>query len=514
MPTLHEVVEALIARLDDDAPEVSKAASRALISIGDPSIPQLVGALAGAPSLHRGVILGVLSKLEMPEAQILGPIRLEIETAYRLVAERMTLDALEESPGRDYLLQALKVEVDDVVQSVFRLLRAVGLSREIDLVKRGLVSPDRRLMAVAIEGMEKIVHKDLSGILVPLVEKPPLREKFAVGSKAFGLKRPEVDELIGQYLDSGDKVRQIGAIALLEESGKADEWAEPLGRLLSEAAPVVRAQLKMEPSRVGGSSRMMTPLEKVLFLRKVDFFKDLDVRTLTAIASIAEEQPFEAQEVLCREGEAGDSMFCLVEGTVRVLKSRQDGSSMELAVVGPPEVLGEMALFEDKPRSATLQTADKTTVLVIDQMAFGEIMGEYPQVGVNASRILCRRLREAGLRDSLLRAGETSEERRSHLRMGAGLTATLEGSRQARLENLSMGGAYLVEERASSPGQRLSVTVELPDHGPLVLEGTVRRSELAPTGQGFGTAVAFESLDEASAQALKGWLEEHSGGDS
>lgn len=511
MPTLHEVVEALIARLDDEAPEVSEAASRALVAIGDPSIPKLVGALAGAPSLHRGAILGVLSELEMPEAQILGPVRHEIEAAYRLVAELMALDALEDGPGRDYLIEALRVEVNDIVQTVFRLLRAVGLSREIDLVKRGLVSPDRRIMAVAIEGMEKVVHKELSGLLVPLVEKPPLREKFAVGSKAFGLKRPEVDELIGQYLDSGDQVRQIGAIALLEESGKADEWAEPLGRLLSEAAPFVRAQLKSEPSRAGETPHMLTPLEKVLFLRKVDLFKDLDVRTLTAIASIAEEQTFEAEEVLCREGEVGDTMCCLVEGTVRVLKSRKDGTSLELAVIGPPEVVGEMALFEDKPRSATVQTSEKTTALVIGQMAFREIMGEYPQVGVNASRILCRRLREAGLRDSLLRAGETSKERRSHLRIGAGLEATLEGSRRARLENLSMGGAYLVEERATSPGQRLAVTVELPDHGPLQLEGTVRRSELAPTGEGFGTAVAFEDLDEASAEALEKWLQEHSG---
>lgn len=507
MPTLYEVVEALIDRLDDEESKVAEAAASALVTIGDKAIPHLVEALGEAPGLQRGAILSVLSELQMPESEIIGPVRREIGTAYGLVAEQMALESLEESSGKDFLAEALQAEINAIVRSILRLLRAVGLSREIELIERGLLSRDKRTMAVAVEGMEKVVHKELGRLLVPLVDEVPLRERFAAGSKVYDLAPPSFEELIDRYLDSRDVVRQIGATALLEEMEDTRRWGETLEFLRREGPPAVASQIRLGETSGKGASQVLTTLEKVLFLRKVDLFKDLDVRTLTAIASIAEERIIEDGEVFCTEGEIGDSMFCIVDGTVGVFKHRSDGTSFELAVVGPPEVLGEMALFEDKPRSATLKALEKTTVLVISSVAFQEIMHEYPMVGVNASRLLSRRLREAGRRDSLLRAGETSAERRSHPRIKSPLTATVEGAREVALRNLSLGGVYLMEEWPATPGQRLSLTVNIPGHGPVVVAGTVRRCEVTPEGGGFGTAVGFDSLPKESAEALRSWVE-------
>jgi CRP/FNR family transcriptional regulator len=507
MLKLNEVVEALCERLNDEESEVAEAAASALVTIGDVAIPQLVEALGEAPSLHRGAILRVLSELQMPESEILGPVRKEMEAAYGLVVKQVTLESLQESSGRDYLLEALQADIDGVVRSILRLLRAVGLGREIELIQKGLLSQDKRTMAVAVEGMEKVVHKDLGRLLVPLVEEVPLRERFATGSKAFGVTPPSFEQLIDRYLDSGDVVRQIGASALLEELGEAHRWSETLELLLREGPPAVASQIRFHQTSGEGAYQVLTTLEKVLFLRKVDLFKDLDVRALTAIASIAEERLVEEGEVLCSEGDVGDSMFCIVDGLIRVLKRRHDGTALELAVVGPPEVLGEMALFEDKPRSASLKASEKTTVLVISGGAFLEIMHEYPMVGVSASRILSRRLREAGHRDSLLRAGQTSIERRSHPRIDSSLTATVEGDRQVTLRNLSDGGAYLLDEQPAKPWQRLSLTIDIPGHGPIAVEGIVRRCEIEPEGGGFGIAVGFGPLPEESAEALRSWVE-------
>lgn len=508
MPSLPDVVEALVRRLDDEEPSVVEAAAEALERIGDGAIPKLVEALSSAPSLQREAIFRVLSELQMPETQILGPVRKELEAAYRLVAEKAALAGSEESPAAGYLQEALGTEVDARVRNIFRLFKAAGLRREIELVERALASEDRRAVAVAVEGLEKVVHKELRRLLIPLIEDVPLEEKLAVAARALGVSPPPLEELLGRYLDSGDRVRQIGACEMLRETGEAHRWSEPLERLLGEAPPEVASHIGPPAAADKGDSEVLTTLEKVLFLRKVDLFQSLDVRTLTAIASIAEERKLEEGEVLCREGERGDSMFCITEGAVRVLKERPDGTSLELATVGPPEVLGEMALFEHKPRSATLQAARPTTVLVIGRPAFQDIMHDYPKVGASASRMLSRRLREAGSRDSLLVGAGAFEERRARPRLDAELSAVLEGDRRVSLRNLSAGGAYLVGDRSLEPGRRVSLALELEGLGSIELEGTVRRSELAPEGEGFGVAVAFEGLDEDVARALGRWLEE------
>ena len=205
-------------------------------------------------------------------------------------------------------------------------------------------------------------------------------------------------------------------------------------------------------------------------------------------------------------------MFFVVAGTVAVLKDGPEGTTVELAEIGPPEVLGEMALFEDEPRSATLCTRQETTLLVISRDGFQEIMHEYPQVGASASRIVSQRLRRVVERENLLRALGSSEERRGYSRVRADLAATREGAHPVRLLNLSKGGAYLVEEEPSSPGQRVSLTVELPGHGALILEGAVQRSELISKADGFGAAVVFEELSEEAAEALERWVAKHQTG--
>lgn len=512
MLSLSEVVEALIRKLDDEEPQVAEAAVAALTSIGDPCIPQLIEALSWAPRLPREGVLRVLSGLKMPEAEIVGPVRREMEAAYGLVAEQAALEALEESSARDFLLDGLRADLAARLRAIFRLLRAVGLGSEILLIEKGLRSKDRRLMALAVEGMEKVIQADIGRLLVPLVDEVPLWERLAAGAKAFEVEPPSLEALIRSFLDSGDPVRQIGACALIVERGENDWWAEPLGRLVREAPPPVASQARLSRGERGVMDTALTTLEKVLFLRKVDLFRDLDVRALTAIATIAEERSVEPGEFLFREGDQGDSMFFVVAGTVAVLKDGPEGTTVELAEIGPPEVLGEMALFEDEPRSATLCTRQETTLLVISRDGFQEIMHEYPQVGASASRILSQRLRRVEERESLLRALVTSEERRGYSRVRADLAATREGAHPVRLLNLSKGGAYLVEEEPSSPGQRVSLTVELPGHGALILEGAVQRSELISEADGFGAAVVFEELSEEAAEALERWVAKHQTG--
>ncbi len=409
MLSRSEVVGALIRKLDDEEPQVAEAAEAALTTIGDSSIPELLEALSEAPLHLREVLVRVLSELRMPEAEVVGSVRSEMEVAYGLVAEQATLEELEESPGRDFLVDGLRADYGERVRAVFRLLRAVGLGREMDLIERGLRSKDRRVMAVAVEGMEKVIHSSIGRLLVPLVDELPLWERLATGAKAFGISSSPLEELLPRYLDSGDQIRQIGVCALLAERGEAQKWAEPLRRLALEGPPTVASQARgaLREEAEEEMETELTTLDKVLFLRKVELFRELDVRALTAIVTVAEERTAEPGVFLCRQGDEGESMFFIVAGAVQVLREGPDGTSVELDEVGPPEVLGEMALFEDKPRTASLCARERTTYLEISRVGFQGIMSEYPQVGAAASRTLSHRLRMVLEREDRLREGGT-----------------------------------------------------------------------------------------------------------
>jgi len=129
-------------------------------------------------------------------------------------------------------------------------------------------------------------------------------------------------------------------------------------------------------------------VERVIFLRKVPLFAALPPHDLQPIAAVAEEYLFPAGEMLAAEGEPGDTMYVIVEGEVRVLGT--DGE--ELAVRGPGDFLGEMAVISSRPRTASLLAGSEVRVLELRRPAFEAILRERPETAIAMMRVLCERL--------------------------------------------------------------------------------------------------------------------------
>jgi signal transduction histidine kinase len=108
-------------------------------------------------------------------------------------------------------------------------------------------------------------------------------------------------------------------------------------------------------------------------MRRLALFADLGASDLDQLVEMARTRTVAAGETLIREGEAGDTMFVIVEGELEVSKG-QGSQATVLAVRGPGDVVGEMALLEHAPRSATLRALSPTRLLVIDQEAFGTLL--------------------------------------------------------------------------------------------------------------------------------------------
>src|SRR5437868_5409750 len=112
-------------------------------------------------------------------------------------------------------------------------------------------------------------------------------------------------------------------------------------------------RLMLRESKGGSSMPALSPVEKVLFLQRVDVFKHATTEMLQYIGSIAEEVSVAASTVLFAEQEMSDAMYVVVAGRVRL-----EVDSKELLVVGPGESFGTWALFDNTPRMMKAVTLD------------------------------------------------------------------------------------------------------------------------------------------------------------
>ena len=105
--------------------------------------------------------------------------------------------------------------------------------------------------------------------------------------------------------------------------------------------------------------------DKILLVREIDIFSDLSVSELAAVASVTEAVSHPANQVVIREGDMGETMFLIVEGRVAVIKNLDADNEFELDHIDSGDYFGEMALFEDRKRSASIRTLSASEFLVL-----------------------------------------------------------------------------------------------------------------------------------------------------
>jgi len=138
---------------------------------------------------------------------------------------------------------------------------------------------------------------------------------------------------------------------------------------------------------------MLTVPDKIILLRGIHIFEGLTINELAAIASVTEEMTVPAGEPVIREGDTGDSMYLVINGEVAVTKTKEDGGELELDRIKSGDYFGEMALFDEEPRSATVRPVTGSRFLVLYKREFTESVREYPQIALQICRALSRRMR-------------------------------------------------------------------------------------------------------------------------
>ncbi|MDU0292530.1 Crp/Fnr family transcriptional regulator [Saccharothrix longispora] len=105
---------------------------------------------------------------------------------------------------------------------------------------------------------------------------------------------------------------------------------------------------------------------------------------------------FPAGGELLRQSDASTHVYFLLKGLVRVSMTSDDGNPVLLAVRGPGDVLGEMALLDGQPRSATVTALSEVSALLVTREAMEDLITQHPKVGRLLTRQVVHRLRESG----------------------------------------------------------------------------------------------------------------------
>lgn len=131
--------------------------------------------------------------------------------------------------------------------------------------------------------------------------------------------------------------------------------------------------------------------EEVEMLRKIPLFGKVDPSKLKLLAFASERIVFDAGQDLCRQGDPGDSAFIIMEGGADVLVDTPKGP-ITVASMGKSDIVGEIAILCDVPRTATVKATSKLTALKISKDLFYQMVNEFPQMAVQVMRELAMRL--------------------------------------------------------------------------------------------------------------------------
>jgi hypothetical protein len=226
-------------------------------------------------------------------------------------------------------------------------------------------------------------------LLAMLDDLEPIVRESAV--RALGATSRLTRELLSKVLaDPSPIVRRTAVRAV---SGTSPGIAAVDPALLAQTAKGVGQPGVYATLDANAAMAALTTIEKMMLVRQVPIFAELDADDLEELASIVEERIILADQIVFREGDAGDAVYLIVKGKVRVYIGGGDRPEKTLNELGPGSCIGEMAVLDHEPRSATVQALERTRTLRVPGEGFKRVMSERPEMSEAVVAELVRRMR-------------------------------------------------------------------------------------------------------------------------
>lgn len=136
---------------------------------------------------------------------------------------------------------------------------------------------------------------------------------------------------------------------------------------------------------------LLVPIERAL--TRVSLFAALPPDELRALARQAVRRKYARHELIFSQGEPGDGLYIVDRGHVLITRQNPEGDELVLSVMDRGEYFGELALFDDEPRSAGAVASADTTLLFLSRTSFREFIQSHPLALFASLRVIVAQLR-------------------------------------------------------------------------------------------------------------------------
>jgi hypothetical protein len=212
--------------------------------------------------------------------------------------------------------------------------------------------------------------------------------------RAMGAKSRLTRDVLSKVLDDPDPGVRQAAVRAVSGGSTSNELPAIDPAILAQTTKGIGKPGVYATLDANAAMASLTRIEKMMLIRQVPIFAQLDADDLEELATIVEERRIEPGRDLFREGESGDAVYLIVKGQIRVYVGGTNGTpETMLAELGPGACIGEMAVLDASPRSASVRALERTRALRVPGEGFKRLLGERPEMSEAIVAELVRRMR-------------------------------------------------------------------------------------------------------------------------
>ena len=300
------------------------------------------------------------------------------------------------------LNRALQLELIDIRNRLFNLLSFIYDRNTIWTAHSFIEANERKERAIALETLDILLsdkhHQQISAVID---NNTPPQERIDTLKRWLTIPKPQEPQDQLRSLINSDQTRSWTRACAIYAAVQSQftRLASDIDIVTTGDHALVRETARWaieklstpSPETAGSEEFDMITIEKVAILKATNIFSDTPENVLASVAAIVKEIPLDANETFIKQGDSAQEMYLVVEGEVEAFI---DGKP--IIKLGQGQTVGELAIFNQEPRSADVRTLTPALLFSIERAALNELMADRPEIAQGIIGALSRRVREQG----------------------------------------------------------------------------------------------------------------------
>ena len=349
-------------------------------------------------------LIHIARELSLDENQIIITKKELIKTSRYAYEKIIALSQINEDEENQLLRYLLQNEVRKLIPVIMKLGILDKPETPIETYIQYVLNNETDKLPYVLEFFENIFSKEERRIVNSLIDNISIEEKCEVAKNHFDDLTTNINQFLGYYIGTIQELKVALTLDYAFRNNNQEilekaNWNEfPDSFIIKD---IITRHAKNNPDSLNrwpindylldsNQLTMYSTLEKAMILKSVDLFASIPSQELIRVAQIAEEEEYQPDTSLCKEGDFGDCMYIIANGKVKVHKGDRTLVELEKGAF-----VGDMALLDQEPRSADLTISAETTLLKISQDAFYELMSSNFEIMNGILKIISSRLRDA-----------------------------------------------------------------------------------------------------------------------